>query len=280
MVLLCLILFVYFRRKKGRKGEVGLLERKRYHRPGLDDSPDGSQAPLAHRNTGERVHQNHVHPQPFVPPGTRSSAALSYYGDNPTTPTQSTSSRYLPPSSVLAATNHQQGPEDPRQSQNYGWQPGFAYPPSSPMTNPNAYPPPPPMTNPNAYPPPSPMAPPNYPLYNNQGTVTPAGQRISYNAEIATATHLRPQRTSVYNDNASRHSRYTVQSAAPSQGSERSTSAQGPAVSTVTEARQDKRKPPLDAPPQPTDGPALVYQHEDAKDVVELPPAYREWSAT
>ena len=258
------------------------MERNSYRRPGLEHSPDGSQARLAHRNTGERVHQNHVQPQPYVPPDARSSVALSYYRDNPTIPTQNTSPRYLPPSSVLAATNHQQGPEDRRQSQGFGWQPGFAYPPPSPMTNPNAYPPPPPMTNPNAYPPPSPMAPPNYPLYNNQGTVTSTGQRISYNAEMTPATHLSPQRTStaLYNDNASRHSRYTVQSAAPSQRSERSTSVQGTVVGTVAEARQDRGKPLLDAPSQPTDGAPLMYQHEDAKDVIELPPAYREWSAT
>lgn len=84
----------------------------------------------------------------------------------------------------------------------------------------------------------------------------------------------------MYSDNASRYSRYTVQSAAPSHGSERSTSGQGAVVSTVAEARQDKGRPLSDAPSQPTDGAPLVYQHEDAKDVVELPPAYREWSAT
>jgi len=273
VALLCLVLFFCFRRKnkqknKDRKGGVGLWERTRYHRPGLDHSPDGSQAPLAHRNTSEHMHQNHVQPKPYVPPDTRSSAALSYYGDNPTTPVQNTSMRYLPPSSVLASTNYQQGPEDRQQSQGYGYQPDFTYPPPSPMASQNAYPPPSPT-------------PPNYPTYNNQGTVTSTGQQIPYHADIVTtATHLSPQRMSatpgqnVYNNNTSRHSSYTAQSTTPSQRSESSTPVQGTVVSAAAEARQGKGRPP------PTDGAPLVYQHEDARDVVELPPAYREWSAS
>jgi len=292
MVLLGLILLVYFRRKnKGRKGGVGIWERKRYHkpgsghrpslghRPGLDHSPDGSQAPFAHHNASASMHQNHVQSTPYVPPGTRSSAALSYYGENPTTPIQNTTPRYLPPSSVLAAANHQQGLEDRQPSPSYGWQPDSGYPP------------------------PSPMPPPNYPPYNNQGTVASMGQRNPYNAGIVTtATHLSPQRTlatlgtSGYDDNASRHSRYTMQS-------EGSSSVQGVAVGAAAETRQEMRKPPLNQPSQSTGaaaetqremrkpplnqpsqsqstgGAPLVYQHEDARDVVELPPAYREWSA-
>ena len=264
------------------------MERKRYHkpgsdhRPGLDHSPDGSQAPFAHHNTSVPVHQNHIQSTPYVPPGTRSSAALSYYGENPTTPT---SPRYLPPSSVLATINHQHGPEDRQSSPNYGWQPGLAYPPTSPMP------------------------PQNYPPYNNQGSVTSTGQRISYNADITTnATHLIPHRTSTtlgtsgYDDNLSRHSGYTVRSAAATQGSEGGSSVQGAAVGaaaeprremrkppldrpsqstgTAAETRQEMRKPPLDRPSQSTGGAPLVYQHEDATAVVELPPAYREWSAS
>ena len=280
MVLLGLVLLVFFRRKnnanKGRKGGVGLWERKRYHRPGvdrrpsLDNSPDGSQAPFTHHDARVPVRQNQAQPTTYTPPASRSSAALSYYGD-PTSPNQNTTPRYLPPSTVLAASTHQQGPGDQQRSSGYAWQPSSAYPPSSSML------------------------PPDYPQYNNQGPVTPTppyhnqgtvastGQRASYHADVvATATHLSPQRTpaalgtGVYNDNASRQPRYTVQNATPGEGG---SSVQGVAVSSAAETRQAKGKPPLNQPPPPSDGPPVVYQHEDARAVVELPPAYREWSA-
>jgi hypothetical protein len=104
--------------------------------------------------------------------------------------------------------------------------------------------------------------------------MTPTGQGMSYNADIvAAATHLSPHQTSsVYSDTVSRHSVYT--------GSERSGPVQGAAVSatgqqTATETTRDTGKR---RPLQPSSAP-LVYQHEDAgNDVVELPPAYREWS--
>ena len=285
MVLLGLVLLLCFRRKnKGREGGVGLWERKRYHRPsvehrpslgygpGLDSSPVGSQAPFAHHDARVPVHQNQAQQTSYTPPATRSSVALSYYGENPTSPIQNTSPRYLPPSAVLAASTHQQGLGDPQRSSSYSWQPGSAYPPSTPMSS-QDYPP---------YNYQGPATPP----YNNQGTVTSTGQRISYHADVvATATHLSPQRTptalgtSVYNDNTSRNSRYTMHSSAPSRASEGGSSVQGVAVSPAAETQQFKGKPPLNHTSQPSDGPPIVYQHEDARAVVELPPAYREWSA-
>jgi len=271
MVLLSLFLLVCFRRKKNkvrRKGGVGLWERKRYHKPSLNLSPDGGQAPIARPNVGEPVHQNHVQPTPYVLPDTRSSAALSYYGDNPTSPIQNRSSQYLLPSSVPTSTNYQQQrPEDRPRSQSYGWQSGYAYPP------------------------PSSTVPSNYSQNSYQGTMSSTGQRLSYNADtVTTATHISPQRTlttlgtSGYSDNVSHHSMYTVQNPAPSQGSEWTAPVQVAAVSAASqkaaEPRQDTGKPQLGQPLQPTGGAPLVYQHQDAIDIVELPPAYREWSAS
>ena len=111
MFFLGLVIFECFRRKnKGRKGGAGLLGRVRDEKRSLGHSPGRSQAPFSRHNTGVPVHQNLVQP---TSSDTGSSAVHSYDGENPTPPIQNTSQQSLHSSSVLAATNHQQGQEDP-----------------------------------------------------------------------------------------------------------------------------------------------------------------------
>ncbi len=249
MIVFGVLLFVYFRRKNRARGGggVGLWERKRYHKPGLDYSPDGSQAPFTHHN------QNHVQPTPFVLPSTQSNAALSYYGDSSTSSSKNTSSQYPTSTAALVPTQYQQAPEGRQWREGSGQQSGFAYPPPSSVSS--------------VYPPSAPHS-----------AMTPPEQRASYYTE--NATHLGPQgtpmtsRTSVYNDGPSRHSTYTVQNP-PSQRASVSAAAR-----KAAEAQLEREDPPRNQQSPPVGAGVQVYQHQDAGSVIELPPAYREISQT
>ena len=252
IALLGLLVFLCFRQKnKVRRGEgvPRVRERAGYQRPPLDQSPDGSQTPLAHNYVGEPVYQDNAQFTPFVIPA-RESAALSYYGSNPTSAPQGGFPQYAPPSSVLPPTKYQR-PEDQQRTQSIAWHPGYVYPPPSPA-----------------------------PTSVYQG-IAPTGSEprtSSYSADVVPpATHLSPGQTSttlrssVYSDSTSRKSTYTAPYPAQSPGSERSTFAQGSAETKVD--------PLLNQPVRPTGAaPRVVYQHEDAG-VLELPPAYRDYSA-
>lgn len=244
VVLLGLLFLLFFRRKKNdRRGEKGgVRERARYHRPPLDQSPDGSQSPLAQNYIGEPVYQDNGNFTPFVLPA-RESAALSYYGNNPTSATQGGFPQYAPPSSVLPPTKYQR-PEDQQRTQSIAWQPGYVYPPPSPA-----------------------------PTSVYQG-LAPTEARTSYSADVVPPlAHRSPGQTSttlrssVYSDSVSRKSTYTAPSYPP----------QSPGGERTTETKGD---PLLNPPGRPTGGaPRPVYQHEDAGGVVELPPAYRDYTA-
>ena len=191
------------------------------------------------------MYQDNAQFTPFALP-TRENATLSYYGANPSSATQDAFPQYEPPFSVLPPTKYQRQ-EDQQRTNSIGWQPSYVYPPPSPA-----------------------------PTSVYQG-IAPTEPRMSYNADIPPAAHLSPGQTSttlrssVYSDSASRKSTYTPPHPVRSPGSDRSTSVQGSA--------DTKGDPLLNQPVRPTGGASRVFQHEDAGGVVELPPAYRDYTA-
>jgi hypothetical protein len=264
MILLSLLLLVCFRRRKNKaRRELGRESRGNYHSTNLD-SP-GSQSPIGAQYIGERVQANLT---PFVPPThpTHPNNALAYYGDDSRSSVQKTQSPH--PSSLRSFSQYQARPEDRPHSQGSGWSPGYAYPPPSPSV---------------------------YPLSIYQGMTSSTDQRSSTHSGgvVTPPPHFDPRpmstpQTSTY-DTGSRPSTYAVQNPAPPRGGEGNalasavTAADWKQAEARRQARESQSAGQSSRPvssattslsPRPV---TAVFQHQDSGNVVELPPAYREY---